>query len=161
MAKICTVFTVCGCVCVWRLSLFASACNDNDDDDALLLCALWGFHFHLPPPPPSNWIFSQEAQKWLLNRLISLSYIVKYTLFFVPFWWLFSIQKIRKFQIFMHRVLMPFPFWHDESYSFLLEITSHASSAISSNLILWNLILLMMFQCIRQRAKCISCRASD
>lgn len=82
MAKICTVFTVCGCVCVWRLSLFASACNDNDDDDALLLCALWGFHFYLPPPPPSNWIFSQEAQKWLLNRLISLSYIVKYTLFF-------------------------------------------------------------------------------
>lgn len=90
MAKICTVFTVCGYVCVWRLSLFASACNDNDDDDALLLCALWGFHFYLPPPPPSNWIFSQEAQKWLLNRLISLSYIVKYTLFFVPFWWQIS-----------------------------------------------------------------------
>lgn len=79
---------MCVCVCVWRLSLFASACNDNDDDDALpIVCALGFSLLSTSSTASSNWIFSQEARKmWLLNRLISLSFIVKYKFrFLFPF----------------------------------------------------------------------------
>lgn len=189
---------VCAYVCVWHLSLFASACNDNDsgnDNTIALLWTLWGFHFYSiglntytgsEVRKPKNFVKSSHSSI-IIIRVLSVTYTFYIHVCFSLSHWVcvcvstqnFSI-KSHETQIFLqdsytvrehcalcihiykahidicrfaiHR-FTPTLYWYmTEIASFFVkkEIITHELSAISSNLILWNVIL---FQCTHTLGK--------